>query len=113
MTGRSSSTFTANTASYGPPESGASDGGAIDNADHGGKGTVAVSGSTFSANSARTCPGRCSGDGGAIDNGDSGTSPLAVSASTFSANRANEDGGAIANGYAPNIRRHGFCGLFP
>ena len=78
--------------------SGASDGGAIDNADNGGTGTLAVSASTFSANSVRDCAGPCSTEGGAIDSADNGgTGTLAVSASTFSANSAGL-GGAVCNG---------------
>ncbi|HTW10852.1 MAG TPA: choice-of-anchor Q domain-containing protein [Acidimicrobiales bacterium] len=86
----SSSVFLDNTAK-GQPGS-AADGGAIDNGDGGGSGTVTVSASTFSGNSA-------SGDGGAIDNGnDGGSGTVTVSASTFSGNSASEDGGAIDNG---------------
>ena len=62
-------------------------GGAIQN-DVGG--TLTVTGSTFTGNTAA--------DGGAIANGYSGTGTLNVSGSTFSGNTATEDGGAIASG---------------
>ena len=68
------------------------DGGAIDNGDAGGDGTLTVSGSTFSGNTAAN-----DGYGGAIDNGSGGTGTLTVSGSTFSANTA-DAGGAIASG---------------
>jgi hypothetical protein len=114
----SASTFSANRVRDCPGEC-TSEGGAINSADNGGSGTLAVSASTFTANSAHAGGAICNGAGAgnvsasvfsantadygaAIDNGDSGTGTLAVSASTFSANRAEEDGGAIANGYTPN-----------
>ena len=72
------------------------DGGAIDNADNNGTGTLTVSASTFTANTVR--PSQQSEGGGAIDSGDNnGTGTLAVSASTFSANSARY-GGAVATG---------------
>jgi len=72
-------------------DSAEADGGAIDNADRGRGGTLSVSGSTFSGNSA-------GGEGGAIDNADNdGKGTLTVSASTFSANSAASEGGAIDN----------------
>jgi len=80
----------------------ATDGGAIDNADKYGTGTVTVSRSTFTANSATGAGG--TQDGGAIDNADNGgTGSLTVSGSTFTANTAtvspgnSNDGGAIDN----------------
>jgi hypothetical protein len=82
----------------------ADDGGAIGNGDDHGTGTVTVSASTFSGNSARGSKTGL-GDGGAIDNGDhGGTGTLTVSASTFLGNTATgsnsgpSDGGAIDNG---------------
>ena len=66
------------------------DGGAIDNADHLGKGTLKVSGSTFRSNRAQ--------DGGAIANADnSGDGTLSVEGSKFLANNSSHDGGAIDN----------------
>lgn len=68
----------------------AADGGAIANG-YSGTGTLTVSGATFSANTA-------SADGGAIDSGEQpgSTATLVVSGSTFSDNKANnDDGGAI------------------
>jgi hypothetical protein len=66
-------------------------GGAIDNADSGGHGSVDVSGSTLSADSTRA-----SGDGGAIYNGNGGT--LQLSGSDLSADTAGAgDGGAVYN----------------
>ncbi|MGP8208987.1 MAG: choice-of-anchor Q domain-containing protein [Acidimicrobiales bacterium] len=68
-------------------------------------GTVTVSGSTFTANTA-TGSGGGPFDGGAIDNADGGRGAVTVSASTFSANTAGygpaavsgaSDGGAIDN----------------
>ena len=53
-------------------------------------GTLTISGSTFTGNTAA--------DGGAIANGYSGTATLTVSGSTFSANTATADGGAISTG---------------
>jgi predicted outer membrane repeat protein len=77
--------------------SGTGNGGAVDSADNGGTGTLVVSGSTFSANSA-TGTKRDTGGGAAVDNGDNnGSGTLSVAGSSFSANRANY-GGAIANG---------------
>jgi len=89
----------------------AADGGAIDNADNGGTGTLTVSGSTFTRNTA-TANNAGIYDGGAIDNADNGgTGTLTVSGSTFVANVAGYgaaalspkvsviyEGGAIANG---------------
>ena len=67
-------------------------GGAIDNGDTAGAGSLSVTGSTFLGNSV-------SDDGGAINNGDGGgTGTLTVSGSTFSAGSANADGGAIDSG---------------
>ncbi len=70
------------------------DGGAIDNADITGTGTLVVSGSTFLGNYAEN------NDGGAIANADvHGHGTVIVSSSTFSSNSAiNGDGGAIDNG---------------
>ena len=70
------------------------DGGAIDNADNSGTGTLTVLASTFSENYA------VNGDGGAIANADvSGKGTVVVSGSTFSTNSAiNGNGGAIDNG---------------
>ena len=65
-------------------------GGAIQN-DAGG--TLTITGSTFTGNTAA--------DGGAIANGYSGTGTLNLSGSTFSANTATADGGAIASGEQP------------
>ncbi len=69
-------------------------GGAIDNADITGSGTLIVSRSTFTGNYAEN------DDGGAIANADvSGHGTVIVSGSTFSGNSAiNGDGGAIDNG---------------
>lgn len=69
-------------------------GGAIDNADITGTGTLIVSGSTFLGNYAEN------DDGGAIANADvSGHGSVIVSSSTFSGNSAiNGEGGAIDNG---------------
>ena len=76
-------TFSANTADWG---------GAIDNGDTVGAGTLTISGSTFTGNSVST-------DGGAIDNGDGGgTGTLTITGSTLSGNYANADGGAIDSG---------------
>jgi hypothetical protein len=83
----------------------AGNGGAIDNADHAGRGTLTVSRSTFSGNLA-------DGDGGAIDNADNGgQATLSVSGSTFSGDQSDSsntsddtfvnnpgDGAAIDNG---------------
>jgi predicted outer membrane repeat protein len=63
-------------------------GGALDN-----DGTIAVSGCTFTGNTAIS-------DGGAIDNGDSASGSLTVTGSAFSGNNAGFDGGAIDNGDA-------------
>ena len=70
------------------------DGGAIDNADVGGTGTLTVTESTFSNNFA------VNGDGGAIANADlGGTGQVSVSDSGFYDNGAlSGDGGAIDNG---------------
>ncbi len=70
------------------------DGGAIDNADTGGTGTLTVSHSMFSGNYALNC------DGGAIANADiGGDGTVIVTASTFSGNSAiNGNGGAIDSG---------------
>jgi hypothetical protein len=84
----------------------ASDGGAIDNADNGGAGTLTVSGSTFRDNSATAGIGTTSYDGGAIDNADNdGIGTLTVSGSTFTDNSASSctsdcsgGGGAIDTG---------------
>ncbi len=71
----SDSTFTDNTAG--------GDGGAIDNGDDSGSGTVTVSDSTLAGNAA------ADGDGGAIDDGDHGGSgTVTISDSTFSSNFA-------------------------
>ncbi len=69
-------------------------GGAIDNADTSGTGTLVVTGSSFSSNYA------VNGDGGAIANGDvSGRGTVVISSSTFTSNSAiNGNGGAIDNG---------------
>src|SRR5271166_1141505 len=111
----SGSTFTANTAGHRASLGSAFAGGAIDNGDNGGTGTLTVSGSSFMASSAHGGGAICNGTGGAsvsastftdnaadygaaIDNGDSGMGTLTVSGSTFTANRATEDAGAIRNG---------------
>ncbi len=65
-------------------------GGAIQN-DAGG--TLTISDSTFTGNTAA--------DGGAVANGYTGTATLSVSGSTFSANTATADGGAISSGEQP------------
>ena len=69
-------------------------GGAIDNGDISGTGTLVVKSSSFSSNSA------INGDGGAIANGDvGGHGTVAISGSTFSSNSAiNGNGGAIDSG---------------
>jgi MBG domain (YGX type)/Bacterial Ig domain len=73
-------------------------GGAIANGDNGTTGTLTVSNSTFTDNTAGSF------DGGAIDSGDAvglgvgGQGFLTISGSTFSGNNAGELGGAIANG---------------
>ena len=87
----SASTFSGNAAVGG-------DGGAIDNADYSGHGTVVVSASTFSGNTAGGIVGP--GDGGAIANADSSATSrgtVVVSGSTFVGNAASNDSGAIAN----------------
>ncbi len=56
-------------------------------------GTLTVTGSTFTGNTAA--------DGGAIADGYSGTATLSVTGSTFSANTATADGGAISSGEQP------------
>ncbi len=72
----------------------AHDGGAIANGIGGGVGKLTVSDSTFIDNSA------LDGGGGAIANGSyGGGGTVTVSGSTFTANRA-MDGGAISNGYS-------------
>jgi predicted lipoprotein with Yx(FWY)xxD motif len=77
-----SSSFSANSA--------LDDGGAIDNADHFGQGSLRVSGSTFRSNRAQ--------DGGAIANADnSGAGTLSVEGSKFLADNSGNDGGAIDN----------------
>jgi predicted outer membrane repeat protein len=66
-------------------------GGGLDNA-----GTVTITGSTFTGNTATN-------DGGAIDTGDGfsgGTGSVTVTASTFTGNTASGDGGAINSGFA-------------
>lgn len=70
------------------------DGGAIDNADVGGQGTLSVISSIFKGNFA------VNSDGGAIANADlGGRGRLTISGSTFDSNSAiNGDGGAIDNG---------------
>ena len=79
------STFSDNTANH--------DGGAVDNGDYTGLGSMSVTASTFSGNSASTV------NGGAIDNGDNhGTGAASVDDSTFDANTASDYGGAISNG---------------
>ncbi len=69
-------------------------GGAIDNGDVSGTGTLVVKSSSFSSNSA------INGDGGAIANGDvGGHGSVVISGSTFSSNSAiNGNGGAIDSG---------------
>ena len=69
-------------------------GGAIDNGDVSGTGTLVVKASSFSSNSA------VNGDGGAIANGDvGGHGSVVISGSTFSSNSAiNGNGGAIDSG---------------
>ena len=86
----------------------ATQGGAIDNADSRGTGTLTVSGSTFTANTATGSAGTTY-DGGAIDNADlGGTGTATISGSTFTANTVGYgavintgstvlDGGAIDN----------------
>lgn len=70
------------------------DGGAIDNADLGGTGTLTVLSTTFTDNYA------VNSDGGAIANADlGGRGTVVVSGSTFDSNSAiNGDGGAVDNG---------------
>jgi hypothetical protein len=70
------------------------DGGAIDNADTSGRGTLIVVASSFTDDNA------VNGDGGAIANADvGGQGDVTVSGSTFSSNSAiNGNGGAIDNG---------------
>ena len=76
-------TFSSNSADWG---------GAIDNGDTAGTGTLNIVSSTFTGNSVNT-------DGGAINNGDGGgTGTLSISGSTFSGDYANSDGGAIDSG---------------
>ena len=102
----SASTFTDDSVGYGAAaavkakvlstgETLVDDGGAIDNGDNGGKGTLKVVGSSFVANTATPLPMGCvtadmcsmysyGGGGGAIDNGDDGGhGTLAVSGSTL------------------------------
>ena len=52
---------------------------------------VALTGSTFSSDSASI--------GGAIDNGDGGTGTVTVASTTFSDDNAAQAGGATENGY--------------
>jgi hypothetical protein len=79
----SGSTFFANSAING-------NGGAIDNGDTHGRGSLTLSGSNFTGNVA--------GRAGAVDNGDNGVGTLVVSRCTFSDNvAALDDGGAIDN----------------
>jgi hypothetical protein len=93
----STSTFSGNRA--------AGNGGAINNAEGTGPGTVTVSNSTFWDNAAvgnlhaaGVDSTVTNGDGGAIDNADNGgTGTVAVSASTFSANVAKHSGDTVAN----------------
>jgi len=60
----------------------AGNGGAVNNADYAGRGTVSVSGSTFLGNTAN-------GGGGAVDSADNGgKGTLSVSASTFSGDQS-------------------------
>jgi hypothetical protein len=70
------------------------DGGAIDNGDDGGSGTLLVATSLFKGDSA------VNSDGGAIANADlGGTGTVVITASQFTANSAiNGDGGAVDNG---------------
>jgi hypothetical protein len=72
------------------------DGGAIDNVELAGTGTLTVSDSTFSSDVA-------GGDGGAIDNGDGTAGILTISDSTFANDSARNNGGAIDNGDGPNL----------
>jgi hypothetical protein len=84
------STFSDNTANH--------DGGAVDNGDFGGLGTLSVTGSTFSGNNASTV------NGGAIDNGDNhGNGTAIVGDSTFFGNTAGDFGGAIDNGSGDSV----------
>ncbi len=77
--------FTDNSAAY--------NGGAIDSGDANGTGSLTVTGSTFSGNTATM------GDGGAINNGDySGSGALTATSTTFSGNASSGDGGAIDSG---------------
>ncbi len=69
----------------------AANGGAVDSGDDGGLGTVKITGSTFTGNTAGS-------DGGAVDNGDDGGSGTAtITGSTFTGNTA-DFGGAVDNG---------------
>jgi len=77
----SNSTFLANSVTSG--------GGAVDNGVHG-NGTLTVTGSTFSLNSAA--------GGGAIENAFEGSGTVTVAGSTFSHNTADIGGGAIDSG---------------
>jgi predicted outer membrane repeat protein len=91
----SGSTFKGNTATTVSGNSLSGDGGAIDSADASGLGTLTVSSSTFTDNSALGDHG----EGGAIDSAShSGTGTLTVTGSTFSGDSAGHDGGAIDNG---------------
>jgi len=93
----STSTFSGNRA--------AGNGGAINNAEGTGPGTVTVSNSTFwgnaavgNAHTAGVDSTVTNGDGGAIDNADNGgVGTSVVSASTFSGNVAKHSGGTVAN----------------
>jgi predicted outer membrane repeat protein len=77
-------------------------GGAIDNGDQGGHGSLYVTASSFIGDSAR---GGQVEDGGAIDNGDNGGHGTAyVGGSTFMDDSAASDGGAIDNGDGTGVR---------
>jgi hypothetical protein len=73
-------------------------GGAIDNGDHHGYGTLSVDGGNFD-NDVGSDTAQTAGDGGAIDNGDNGGHGTAsVVNATFSNDQAGVNGGAIDNG---------------
>jgi hypothetical protein len=73
----------------------AGEGGAVANGDFGGSGSVTISGSTFTGNSAQY--------GGAVDTGDNiGSGSVTISDSTFTGNSAGHNGGAIDNGDQSN-----------
>jgi hypothetical protein len=96
----SASTFTSDSAG--------ADGGGIDNADNAGTGTgVTVVDSTFDLDATT------GGDGGAADNADfGGTGTFTVTESTFSANAASADGGAIDDAdNAPSTAEQGVAGV--